>query len=235
MVKQTVSVVKDISDKSNLPIGQLVFDINGEYANANDQDKGSISDIFKDDCVRYRMMKTEGFESLLINFYEQMSDGFQIIFDTINEEKISTAQDIKTFINGMSFDKPYDIHAQKRYNVMIAIYKCLLYKAKFEISDQTKVFFEANKTIRDIVGRDVPNTIKDALEWFETLRNNAENSANASGNGNLWFQMLPSSTPGKNWLDDVSVAMLNMIVGKNSSGIPMYGYKALFSSTPPVL
>ena len=230
MVKQTVSVVKDISDKSNLPIGQLVFDINGEYANANDQDKGSISDIFKDDCVRYRMMKTEGFESLLINFYEQMSDGFQIIFDTINEEKISTAQDIKTFINGMSFDKPYDIHVQKRYNVMIAIYKCLLYKAKFEISDQTKVFFEANKTIRDIVGRDVPNTIKDALEWFETLRNNAENSANASGNGNLWFQMLPSSTPGKNWLDDVSVAMLNMIVGKNSSGIPMYGYKALFSS-----
>ena len=230
MVKQTVSVVKDISDKSNLPIGQLVFDINGEYANANDQDKGSISDIFKDDCVRYRMMKTEGFESLLINFYEQMSDGFQIIFDIINEEKISTAQDIKTFINGMSFDKPYDIHAQKRYNVMIVIYKCLLYKAKFEISDQTKVFFEANKTIRDIVGRDVPNTIKDALEWFETLRNNAENSANASGNGNLWFQMLPSSTPGKNWLDDVSVAMLNMIVGKNSSGIPMYGYKALFSS-----
>lgn len=230
MVKQTVSVVKDISDKSNLPIGQLIFDINGEYANANDQDQGSISDIFKGDCVRYRMLKTKGFESLLINFYEQMSDGFQIIFDTINEEKISAAQDIKTFINGMSFDKPYDINAQKRYNVMIAIYKCLLYKAKFEVSDKTKVFFEANKTIRDIVGRDIPNTIKDALEWFETLRNNAENRANADGNGNLWFQMLPSSTPGKNWLDDVSVAMLNMIVGKNSSGIPMYGYKALFSS-----
>lgn len=230
MVKQTVSVVKGISDKASLPIGQLIFDINGEYANANNQDQGSISDIFKDDCVRYRMMKTKGFESLLINFYEQMSDGFQIIFDTINEEKISTAQDIKTFINSMSFDKPDDIHAQKRYNVMITIYKCLLYKAKFEISEKTRVFFEANKAIRDIVGKDIPNTIKDALEWFETLRNNAEDRANNEGDGNLWFQMLPSSTPGKNWLDDVSVAMLNMIVGKNSSGIPMYGYKALFSS-----
>ena len=87
IVKQTVSVVKDISDKSNLPIGQLVFDINGEYANANDQDKGSISDIFKDDCVRYRMMKTEGFESLLINFYEQMSDGFQIILIQLTKKK----------------------------------------------------------------------------------------------------------------------------------------------------
>ena len=230
MVKQTVSVVKDISDKSNLPIGQLIFDINGEYANANGQDQGSISDIFNSDCIRYRMMKTEGFESLLINFYEQMSDGFQIIFDTINEEKISTAQDIKTFINGMSFDKPYDIHAQKRYYVMIAIYKCLLYKAKFEISDKTRVYFEANKTIRDIVGRDVPNTIQDALEWFETLRNNAENRANDAGNNRQWFEMLPSSTPGKYWLDDVSVAMLNMIVGKNSSGVSMYGYKTLFSS-----
>lgn len=229
MIKQTVSVVKNISDLSNLPIGQLIFDINGEYANANNQDNGSISDIFKGDCVRYRMMKTEGFESLLINFYEQMSDGFQIIFDTINEERISTAQDIKTFINSMSFDKPDDINMQNRYNVMIAIYKCLLYKAKFEISDKTKIFFKANKRIIDIVGRDIPHTIKDALEWFETLRNNAENLANEEEN-QKWYEMLPSSTSGKNWLDDVSVAMLNMIVGKNSSGTSIYGYKVLLSS-----
>lgn len=230
MVKQTVSVVKDISDKSNLPIGQLVFDINGEYANANNQDNGSISDIFKDDCVRYRMIKTDGFESLLINFYEQMSDGYQIIVDTIKDEKISTAQDINTFITSMSFDKPDDINSQKRYNVMIAIYKCLLYKAKFEIPNNTKVFFDANQRIRDIVGKDVPHTIKEVLDWFVTLRNNAERLANNAGNNTKWYEMLPSSTPGKFWLDDVSVAMLNMIVGKNSSGIPMYGYKVLFSS-----
>ena len=230
MVKQTVSVVKNISGKSNFPIGQLIFDINGEYANANNQDNGSISDVFKEECVRYRMMKTVGFESLLINFYEQMPEGFQIIYDTITEEKVSSAQDINVFINSMSFDKPYDIHAQKRYNVMIAIYKCLLYKAKFEISDKTRVYFEANKDIKEIAGGDVPHTIKEALEWFETLRNNAENLANTRGNNIHWYEVLPSSTPGKNWLDEVSVAMLNMIVGKNSSGISIYGYKALLSS-----
>ena len=230
MVKQTVSVVKDISDKSNLPIGQLIFDINGEYANANNQDNGSISDIFKEKCVRYRMIKTNGFESLLINFYEQMPEGFQIISDIINEEKRSTSLDINTFKTAMSFDKPDDIHAQKRFNVMIAIYKCLLYKAKFEISGDTKIFFEANKNIKDIVGGEMPRTIKDALDWFVTLRNKAENLANNAGNNTLWFQMLQSTTPGKLWLDDVSVAMLNMIVGKNSSGTPIYGYKVLLSS-----
>ena len=230
MVKQTVSVVKNISDKSNLPIGQLIFDINGEYANANNQDNGSISDIFKEECVRYRMIKTNGFESLLVNFYEQMSDGFQIIYDTIKDEKASTAQDITVFLNNMSFDKPNDINAQNRYNVMIAIYKCLLYKAKFEISDNTKIFFNANQRIRGIVGKDVPHNLKEALDWFVTLRNNAEILANNAGNSTKWSDMLPSSTPGKCWLDDVSVSMLNMIVGKNSSGVSIYGYKALFSS-----
>lgn len=55
-----------------MKIGQLIFDINGEYANANNQDNGSISDIFKDDCVKYRMVSTDGFKSLLNNFYEEI-------------------------------------------------------------------------------------------------------------------------------------------------------------------
>lgn len=72
MIKQTVSVVKEISSKHNLKIGQLIFDINGEYANANKQDSGSISTIFKDECVKYRIKVSEGFEPLLNNFYEQL-------------------------------------------------------------------------------------------------------------------------------------------------------------------
>lgn len=264
MVKQTVSVVKDISNKSNLPIGQLIFDINGEYANANGQDKGSISDIFKDDCIRYRMMKNEGFKSLLINFYEQLEEGFQIIADNINEEKISSAQDIKTFANGMSFEKPEvgDISGQNRFNVKVAIYMCLLKIAGFETPDDTKVTFSANpkikciqiygKTIKDLAEeqnktqkevedslKDIkePNTIKEALDWFIRLRENSQKLADnfnsdkkESGNKKLWYEILPSSSKDKLWLDDVDVSMMNMIAKKNSSGVPMFGYKALITS-----
>ena len=54
MIKQTISVVKGISTSCHLPIGQLIYDINGEYANANEQDKGSISEIYKDECICVR-------------------------------------------------------------------------------------------------------------------------------------------------------------------------------------
>ena len=72
MIKQTVSVVKKIMDKCGLKIGQIIFDINGEYANANKQDEGSIAELYKNDCVRYRMVNTPGFKPLLNNFYEQI-------------------------------------------------------------------------------------------------------------------------------------------------------------------
>ena len=264
MVKQTVSVVKKVSKDANLKIGQLIFDINGEYANANKQDNGAISDIFQDDCIRYRMMKTEGFKSLLTNFYEQLEDGFQIITEIVKEEKASIAQDITTFINSFSTTKPEEEHEKKRYNVRIALYKALLCKSGFQIKGSEKLYFDANKSILELLQEEEINegdelllfsqegvsenikvknpkdglTIKETLDWFSTLREKAVSKAekinkekNHGENKKLWFEMLPSSTKGKLWLDDVCVAMLNMIAQKNSSNSPMYGYKCLFSAT----
>ena len=81
------------------------MDINGEYANANEQDKGSISEIYKDECIRYRMINSPGFRPILNNFYEQLGEGHSIICDVIKEATSSTAADILQFLN-ISFDKP---------------------------------------------------------------------------------------------------------------------------------
>lgn len=112
MIKQTISVVKGISQKCNLPIGQLIYDINGEYANTNEQDKGAIADIYKDDCIRYRMINSDGFKPLLNNFYEQLEDGHQVICDVINENSSSSASDVVQFMN-ITFDMPEDINEKK--------------------------------------------------------------------------------------------------------------------------
>lgn len=46
-VKTTVSAVALAAMKSDIRVGQLIFDVNGEYANANHQDDGSsIADVF---------------------------------------------------------------------------------------------------------------------------------------------------------------------------------------------
>ena len=45
MIKQMVSVVKRVADEGSAKIGQIIYDINGEYANPNQQDEGDIAEF----------------------------------------------------------------------------------------------------------------------------------------------------------------------------------------------
>jgi hypothetical protein len=57
MVKQMVSVVKRVANEGGIKIGQIIYDINGEYANANQQDKGAIADVYPDEtCLTDKSM-----------------------------------------------------------------------------------------------------------------------------------------------------------------------------------
>lgn len=157
MIKQTVSVVKEISSKHNLKIGQLIFDINGEYANANKQDSGSISTIFKDECVKYRIKVSEGFEPLLNNFYEQLQEGLYTIRDLIKEARKDGSADIDTFIN-MSLEKPDESERGEvtRWKVKTALYKTLLKKSGYEYSGVFRVQFT--------VAQKIVETVNDKME-----------------------------------------------------------------------
>ncbi|MDD2199721.1 MAG: DUF87 domain-containing protein [Bacteroidales bacterium] len=222
MIKQTVSVVKDISDRYGLKIGQLIYDINGEYANANQQDSGSISDIYQDNCIRYRMVKTEGFEPILNNFYYQISEGHSIICDEINDYANSSAADVQSFMR-ISFDEPdnNDRSLHKRWEVKIAIYKTLLYVAGFEISPNYKVKFSANQDIRNKINPSInPSsglTLSEAKNWFLKARSLRDDLKSSSGN---------------KWLDDDCIAMLNLMACKNSKDSYINGYKVLVHAKP---
>ncbi len=50
-IKQLVSVVMRTSTQSGHKIGQIIYDLNGEYANANQQDKGSIAEVYPQNTV----------------------------------------------------------------------------------------------------------------------------------------------------------------------------------------
>lgn len=241
MIKQTVSVVKDISDTCDLKIGQLIYDINGEYANANQQDKGAISDIYADDCVRYRMVHTNGFKQILNNFYTQLSDGHRILSDLIRESKKDGAADIDTFL-GISFDEPDKTEEpgeHKRWRVKVALYRTLLCKAGYDLQSTFKVFFEVNsgvkKDVTKILNKDRddnnqinldPNKGLDfntAVKWFLAARQ-ANKSGKTTG--------LLKSSSGNNWLNNDCVAMLNMLAGLNDNDSYIRGYRVLESGKP---
>ena len=233
MVKQTISVVKKIADDGGIKIGQIIYDINGEYANANQQDKGSLADIYPDDTVRYRMLKTADFEDLGNNFYEQINEGFSIIVRELEDAKRINSDYIRAFVN-MSFDEPdeREIGEHSRWQVRVAAYKVLLYKAGFEPpSKDYKVKFTVNKKVRERVKQQADNrdfaewqsgnklgvnfSLSDAYDWFIAARDaNIDNP-------------LPSSTKGKNWVDDTLQNLLNMIAQKSDNQNFISGFRIL--------
>lgn len=228
MIKQTVSVVKKISDENKLKIGQLIFDINGEYANANNQDNGSISDIFKDNCIKYRMVTTGGFKPLLNNFYEEIQDGLFTIQSLI-KERGEKAVDIDTFSN-MSLEKPDEQSTGdlKRWKVKVALYKTLLYKAGYTFNGTFNVKFEANKKIREVVSANIqdddnPQCILDPARGFDFLT--SEKWFLAARNVNRETPLKSSS--GGAWLDSECVAMLNLLAMKNSNDAFIKGYRTV--------
>ncbi|MDX1933139.1 MAG: DUF87 domain-containing protein [Capsulimonadales bacterium] len=228
MVKQTVAVVKRVSLQGGLKIGQIIFDLNGEYANANQQDNGSIADVYPDDTVRYRMLPAEGFNELRNNFYEQVTEGFEII-----KREMALAGRTSGYItvfHGLSFDQPEEKNSSefKRWQVRLAVYKCLLFRAGFKPPENHRVYFDANATIRqavnNIAGVDLGNpsngfSLEEAVEWFRNAV--AENAQ----------KPLMSSSSKKPWIDDTLKVLLDMLF-QQQNGSYINGWRDLVAIEP---
>lgn len=229
MIKQTVSVVKGISDAHNLKIGQLIFDINGEYANANTQDSGSISSIYESECIKYRAKISEGFEPILNDFYEQLQEGLYIIRDLVKEARKDGSADIDTFIN-MSLEKPDDdeYSEKTRWGVKVAIYKTLLMKSGYECN-RFSVKCVVSKKIVDYIYEKIqeqdsnanridPNkgmSFEEAEQWFLAVRR-----------ANIAEEIRTDSSK-RAWLDNECTAMLNLLAGESQKGGYIRGFRTV--------
>ncbi len=229
MVKQMVSVVMRVADECDAKIGQIIYDITGEYANANQQDKGALADIYPNNTVRYRMLETKGFEELQNNFYIQLNDGFAIIRRVVEENKNQQQNDVMVFLN-TSFDEPEkdDQSSYKRWLVRTAAYQTMLYMAGYPSPTGFKVVFNANESVLEAINKEASKTFPNpksglplavAEEWFLAAR-----EANKS-------KVLKSSS-GKDWLDDDTKAMLNMMKQRNENETFIKGYKVLIDARP---
>jgi hypothetical protein len=227
MVKQMVSVVKRVADESGAKIGQIIYDINGEYANANQQDKGALADIYPQDTVRYRMLEAAGFRELRTNFYEQLNEGFGIIQRELEEAKRVTTDYVRAFVN-LSFDEP-DAQEQgelKRWRVRVAAYQTLLYAGGFEAPAPLRVKFDANQTIQTAVNRltnaPLPDpkfglTLEQAKQWFLAARE-----------ADMATKLKSSS--GKDWVDDSLQTLLNMLAQRQGNTY-ISGHRILADAT----
>lgn len=224
MVKQLVSVVMRTSASCGLKIGQIIYDLNGEYANANQQDKGSLAEVYPNDAVRYRMLPMEGFEPILNNFYSQVPEGHAMLRSLIESNKISKSADLESFLS-ISFDQPrkqdFDQDAEwrrqtSRHQRKTAAYHALLARAGFGMPKGFKISFEANKDVREQVDSKVDPkaglTPEQALAWFSRAREIQDHLV---------------SSGGEQWIDTDTRALLNLLVQKNDNGSYISGFRLL--------
>lgn len=74
----------------NPDVGQIIFDVNGEYANTNPQDgESAIATAYQDRCLPYFLKQTEGnpnAQLLRFNFYERPQDAYEVIKELLPAE-----------------------------------------------------------------------------------------------------------------------------------------------------
>lgn len=193
------------------PVGQIIFDINGEYANANLQDAGTaIFDLYKKSVTRYSVLQKANFKVMKVNFYRDIESGFELIRSHLVND---TADYVKSFlsIDFMKPEDPNDYSAKTRYERKLAAYLCCLFKAGFKVPSNFKVTFKGVKEINDVVGID-PNTgisLEQATNWFTYIWDNYS--------VNTYFANYQQQK-GREWADEDLKAMLVMLTRKSRPG-----------------
>ena len=223
-VKQLVSVIMRASATSQLKLGQIIYDLNGEYANANLQDKGSIAEVYPAETIRYRMIPTPGFQPILNNFYTQIAEGHHTLRGLIELNRVTRSSDIDAFLS-MDFVEPRRedfenetsfTHQLTRYQRKIAAYHAMLARAGFEPPPNFKITFEAGASARNKVNPviDPANglTPMQAFEWFQLARQIQDELVTGTG---------------QNWVEPDTNVLMNMLLQKNDQGAYIPGFRAL--------
>lgn len=195
------------------PVGQIIFDVNGEYANPNLQDEGTaIYELYKKDVVRYSVVEKRDFKTFRVNFYTDILGGFALVSSALQEERA----DYVTSFLAIGLEEPEDpddISAKIRHGRIVAAYLCCLYNAGFKPPLGFKVVFEGNKTINEeIAGGINPRngiTLDQAETWFSAVWDNY----NSHG-----FFSEYKKKKAKEWADEDLKAVLVFMTRKETPG-----------------
>jgi len=229
-VKKIIDSTVQLAKQENRKIGQLVFDINGEYANKNKQDEGTaIAEKYKEDVLLYSIKdKTvEGFIPMRANFYKNIEFAFNMMMPFIEEENADYVRNFKA-IDITEPDKQ-DFSKYKRYQRKIAALKCCLKKAGFEAENNERLKFEVNAEIlnevNDISGMSEfqPNlgvSLDQAIIFFESFWKNYNN---------LKSLVEYRKKNEKDWADDDLKAILKVLTccKEGTASESISGYKKL--------
>ncbi len=158
-------------------VGQIIFDINGEYANKNLQDGTAIFEKYTNKVTRYSVLEKDGFEVMKINFYQELIPGLELIRGYFKQ--FGKQSDYVDDFLGINLEKPDDASECTNYYRKVAAYRCCLKLAGFPISGLDNIKFQGKAVGIDdqiIVGKSITPkdgiTYDQAVLWFTQVWKN---------------------------------------------------------------
>ena len=220
-------------DLPKYPVGQIIFDINGEYANKNLQDGTAIFEKYKDKTLRYSILRKEeaDFKTMKVNFYQDITTGFEYLLQYLDDEK----GDYLTGFKVVSFERPEkdDYSGWRKYNKHKSIYFCCLDKAGFKTNQKIELKISINEEIENILKKEEAEEILSKV----VKTSNATNleKLNIQEAYYFWslmwknkdgeeFKKNKKNNSGKDWLTEEIRSLLIMLFQKKESGQIVSGY-----------
>lgn len=226
MIKTMISAIMIASIKGKTPIGQIIFDVNGEYANANQQDDGSsISSVFDNMSDIYKIGKPsrENVRDLRFNFYTKPDDALKLMSSIERMKNSGNAADYGNFLSS-SLERPEktDYEQYQKWEIRAAMFFCMLKKAGFDSEKYPLITFKVAAAIADKINPDIKPVdarikmdINKAVEWFDRA-------------GELHRDGQLNVKKDKPWFgDETLISYLNVLNRKNSQGTAINGCKNL--------
>jgi len=162
-----------LNGKPVKPIGQIIFDVNGEYANDNQQDQGTaIYQLYSAEVTRYSILDKPGFKVMKLNFFADVVAGFEMLRASLQDDKAIYTQ---AFMNvDWEAADPTDTSASTRFGRRKACYQAILAAAGFAVPKGLKIKFTGAKEINTATGIDPSTgiTTSDAVSWFTWVWDN---------------------------------------------------------------
>ena len=199
-----------LDDEPVEPIGQIIFDVNGEYANTNQQDEGTaIYQLYKEDVTRYSILQKPGFKVMKLNFYQQLIEGFEMIRAHLQDDQAVYTQ---AFLNvNWEEPNPQDKSATTRHERRLACYQAILQAAGFPVPQGHQVRFAGTNEVDTATGLDPRNglTAEEAGRWFAWVWDNYDSAQ--------CFRIYRTQK-NREWADDDLKSLMRFLTRKRAPG-----------------
>lgn len=198
-----------LNGKPVKPIGQIIFDVNGEYANDNQQDQGTALYQLYPDVTRYSILDKKGFKVMKLNFFADIVAGFEMLRSSLQDDKAVYTQ---AFMNvDWEPADPNDKSAFTRYERRKACYQAILHAANFTVPQNFKVKFTGAKEINGPTNIDpsIGITPAQAVTWFTWVWDNYDSDP---------FFSSYKQTKGREWADEDLKSLMRFLTRKAKPG-----------------